>query len=165
MKINSCRRQDDIEKELDSQYFQKKWNQEKLLEHRKLAEKEKLRLEKLHQRRQQERSILEDRLKVRHRQYEEDKKKLEEYIMYKESIKNNHLQNLSHTREKERQRQAKEQLERRNKVIENKYLIDQQEELATDKKQLELENRLKKSKKLYDENQKERINSFKRYLR
>ena len=136
-----------------------------MLEHRKLAEKEKLRLEKLHQRRQQERSILEDRLKARHIQYEEDKKKLEEYIMYKESIKNNHLQNLSHTREKERQRQAKEQLERRNKVIENKYLIDQQEELATDKKQLELENRLKKSRKLYDENQKERINSFKRYLR
>ena len=81
------RRQDEIEKELDIQFFQKKWDQEKLLEHRKFAEKERLRLEKLHQKRQQERNILEDKLKIRCNKFEEDKKRLEQYILYKESNK------------------------------------------------------------------------------
>ena len=103
-------------------------------------------------------------MKVRHNKYEEDKKKLEQYILYKESIKNDHIQNLNKEKEKERQRNAKEMFEKRNKVIENKYLIDQQEEMVTDKKQLELENRLKMSEKRYEEYQKERINFFKRYL-
>ena len=102
-------------------------------------------------------------MKVRHNKYEEDKKKLEQYILYKESLKNDYIQNLNKEKEKERQRNAKEMFEKRNKVIENKYLIDQQEEMVTDKKQLELENRLKMSEKRYEENQKERINFFKRY--
>ena len=140
----------------------RKWESERRLSEKKRDDSEKLRREKLSFRRQCERQYLQERIQLKLKQFEDDIRSLETYLIEKETAKKEHLRSIQARKDADRQRQKIVYQKRRNRVFENKLTREQQQKVLSQNNFEVFQNRLQKSEILYNNRIKERLNTFKK---
>ena len=158
------RRQEKLDENINAQNYKRKWAREEKIEEMKKSEMERIRLEKLHLKQQRDREILQQRLKERSQIEKDSMETLKLYLNYKDSVKDEYIQTVQKQRQDERSKLLSFDLERRNKVLQNRQTLNTQKELASKKELIEMEKKLMKSKELHDQKFQEKILLYKRLV-
>ena len=140
----------------------RRWESERRLCEKNRDDAEKLRREKLFFRRQCERQYLQERIQLKLKQFEDDIRSLETYLIEKETAKKEHLRSIQARKDADRHRQKIIYQKRRNRVFENKLTREQQEKVLSQNNFEVFQNRLQKSEIIYNNRIKERLNIFKK---
>ena len=96
------------------------------------------------------------------KQFEDDIRSLETYLIEKETAKKEHLRSIQARKDADRHRQKIIYQKRRNRVFENKLTREQQDKVLSQNNFEVFQNRLQKSEILYNNRIKERLNIFKK---